>query len=553
MPAGDTYDVPQLQAHVYAPRPIPRPAIVLLGAARTDAGVHIQLARPLRTPGHVELSPPEAQPDTWWRIGEIGAGGSTSITIAYATEGGSRLRVVAESADGPLLSNIVFVIDSVRATRRAGRSGDIRPTTEPFDLFRNTALAETFVADLDALRAGYFPSPRTAAATTSGGTVTADIGAHVAHGNWEDYLDRCAGRLGNSLLRFALGLPQPSGDSTAWADVVAAAWDEELPADEDFGLEGDQAEDAAASTAGAVVARIPSMADQSQHVRGRYRTWATGLAAKIAQLGPLERTLALRLIIWTVAANAWDTSDPAGLAVIAKATEALGAPPAPPTEMEPSTASLAAVAVSILRAEPPRTIRTPATLMFERVVKVVAHLLSAVDARYIDVYTQLLDDRFGAAVHPAVVEAIAAEVVQADPFADAVRALDEAGSYGAHRHGRLLHVPGPASNPTLRALGAVGFAQAAAPVGAWAGSGTKWALVVWDPPGLFVFTHDKADLWTEYRLTGTYTPRDCASEREIDPRFRIEAPFKGKPLNDAARRALAAVELDAPTPRACDC
>ena len=40
--------------------------------------------------------------------------------------------------------------------------------------------------------------------------------------SWGDYLDECAGRLGYSLLRFALGLPSLATD---WSDVELADWD----------------------------------------------------------------------------------------------------------------------------------------------------------------------------------------------------------------------------------------------------------------------------------------------------------------------------------------
>ena len=435
---------------------------------------------------------------------------ATVVTVARSVEGGSRLRVVGDTAHGPVYSNVVPVLDPVRALRRAGGGGDLRHEIKLYDLFENTGLAETFVADLGALGAGRLaprkqeslppvpvpaPAPGPATSGRTSTTATGRTTSTAAPGDWAD-----------SLLRFALGLPQLAAEPASWTDLVAAAWDEDLPAENDFGLEGDKAEDVAASADDPLVARIPSLDHQPASVRARYRKWATTLAARTGDLGPLERTLGLRLVIWTAAAGAWDRSDTGWLTAIGKATEGLGAAPAPPAELEPSAASLAAVAISILRAQAPRTARTPATYVFERAAKAIAHLLPAVDARYIEVYTELLDVAFGPAVDPSVVEGVAGEIVQADPLADAIRALEDIGIYDAHRHARVLHTPGPCANPRLRALTAVGYAESGDPVGAWAGDSATWALVVWRRPDLVVLTHDQADLWSHYQLTGSYTP-----------------------------------------------
>ncbi len=194
----------------------------------------------------------------------------------------------------------------------------------------------------------------------------------MAHGNWEDYLDECAGRIGHTLLRFALGLPQLDGGVGAAPDVVNADWDEELLDEAELGLEGDDADYIAQSDTAPIMARLPSLADQPGYIRNRYRNWATKLSDLSAMLSAPERLLALRLVLWTAAAGAWETDDQAELAVIGKATEALAAPPEAPVEIEPETASLAAVALSILRAQAPRTATLEPTRIFNRAAAAVA-------------------------------------------------------------------------------------------------------------------------------------------------------------------------------------
>lgn len=169
-----------------------------------------------------------------------------------------------------------------------------------------------------------------------------------------------------------------------------------------------------------------------------------------------------------------------------------------PERIEPQVGSLAAVALAVLRSHAPRYEITPETIAFNEASQAVDRLLPAVDSAYVTEYTTLLDTAFGPAVDPAAVLDVASDVVQNDPLADAVWSLAEKGR-DVHRHGRLLlHVTGRFSNPALVALEAVGAAEDASLVGAWADSGSDsgegaWALVVWRRPDLIVIDAHAAD------------------------------------------------------------
>lgn len=553
LPGGVTFDRAALQAHAYIPRRVDRPSIVVLGATRTETGLEVVLTRSMRWAGHVELSPPESQPDTWERVGELSEGDSRA-TVIRGVEGGSRLRVVGESSRGLVVSNTVFVIDPERVLRRRGSGSAIRRETEPFDLFRSTGLAERFVADLESLRAGMIVSPRAGTAVAAAtGANTRETAAHVTDGNWEDYLDDCAGRLGHTLLRFALGLPVLNGGSGASADVIPADWDEELPDESEPGLEGDSAEEMDQVGPAAVVARLRDLMEQPDYVRRRYRRWATKLADLADTHGPAERLLVLRLVLWTAAAGAWHPDDHGGLAAIGKATEALTKPPEAPVEIEPATASLAAVAISILRAQAPRTADLEPKRIFDRTAAAVQHLLPGLEERYVEEYTNVLDEAYGQAVDLDVVAEVAAQVVQSDPFGDAVLALEEYDVYDAHRHGRLLHLPSPYPNPMMMALTAVALAEAADPVGAWAGTSENWALVIWHKPEIAVVTERKnLRHWTRCKLIGSYTPHTCVyGDKQLDRRFIVEEPLGPAPLSEEMKALLDSVALEREAPPGC--
>ena len=91
----------------------------------------------------------------------------------------------------------------------------------------------------------------------------------------------------------------------------------------------------------------------------------------------------------------------------------------------------------------PRTTSYESSWIFNKTAAAVAHLLPAHDPRYVEEYSKILDEAWGRAVAPDVVADIAGEIVQADPLADAVMALEEEDVFDAHRHGRLLHLRAP--------------------------------------------------------------------------------------------------------------
>ena len=109
----------------------------------------------------------------------------------------------------------------------------------------------------------------------------------------------------------------------------------------------------------------------------------------------------------------------------------------------------------------------------------------------------------------------------------------------------------------MKALTAVGLAEKADPVGAWAGTADNWALVIWHKPDVGVITYKNSiRRWARYRLTGTYTPRTCVyGEKQLDRRFLKDEPFGPAPLNGEMRALLTAVGLgldEATPPSGCD-
>ncbi|WP_328937465.1 hypothetical protein OG288_12480 [Streptomyces tauricus] len=554
-PAARLHTVPTL------PRPIAGGGPLLLGALRVSDGLEISVARPLSDTAHLELSQAAAPPEAWERIADVPPGQAT-LTVTAPADAGSRVRLVVVDSDGvPSFGNIVFVVDPDRALRRMTPAQSQAPTTRPPDLFADPRLAERFLGDLETLRTGLTPTPAGVSASSSTGGAVATAPLDGDEDGWERYLDECAGRVGHPLTRFALGLPLPTDISTPFQDLLPVSWDERFTDDIEAALDDDTAEAVAAEhdpeAAGAANAiTLPDLRQADQEVRRRYRRWVERLVALAPQLGPPERMLVVRLTLWTVAAGAWPPAHTDWVPLLSRAVRALNRNDLP-ERIEPQVGSLAAVALAVLRSHAPRYEITPETLAFNEASQAVDRLLPAVDSAYVTEYTALLDTAFGPAVDPAAVLDVASDVVQDDPLADAVWSLAEKGR-DVHRHGRLLlHVTGRFSNPALVALEAVGAAEDAPLVGAWADSGSDsgggaWALVVWRRPDLIVVDARRPiPLWRHYRLTGLVGPRALAAQRGFESAASVPHGPRNQPF-ELAHQVLSDLGLVGPKPPQCE-
>lgn len=560
LPDGTDEPAARLRTAAPLPRPMVSNGPLLLGALRTPDGLEISLARPLSDSAHLELSQAAAPPEAWERIADIPPGQAT-VTVTAPADAGSRVRMVVVDSDGvPCFGNIVFVVDPDRALRRMTPAQTQAPTTRPPDLFADPRLAERFLGDLETLRTGLTSAPAGASASSNTGGTVATALMDGDEDGWERYLDECAGRVGHPLTRFALGLPLPAGTSTPFQDLLPVSWDERFTDDIEAALDEDDAEavaaehapDAAGAEAGTVT--LPDLRQTDQEVRRRYRRWVERLVALAPHLGPPERMLVVRLTLWTVAAGAWPPAHTDWLPLLSRSVHALDRNDLP-EQIEPQVASLAAVALAVLRSHAPRYEITPETLAFNEASEAARHLLPAVDSAYVTEYTALLDTAFGPAVDQAAVLDVASDIVQDDPLADAVWSLTEKGR-DVHRHGQLLlHVTGRYSNPALVALEAVGAAEDASLVGAWADSGRgngPWALVIWRRPDLIVVdAHRPIPLWRHYRLTGLVGPRALAAQRTFGSAASVPHGPRNQPF-ELAHQVLSDLRLAGPRPPQCE-
>lgn len=392
----------------------------------------------------------------------------------------------------------------MRPATTSGTGSAIRPE----DLLNDPGLAERF-----------------AAALAAGGTSSS---APPRPRDWAAYLDECGARIGQPLLRFALGLPQPSQSQPSQAQRGSAGG--EPDAARGSGLEAGDG------------------ADVPEQVRARYRRWAARMAELSPALPIAQRLLAIEAVLCVVARGAWDDDDHGWYLLLAGMLRALSESDLP-VEAEAAAGSLAAVTLSILRASTPRYWQTRETRDYLETSKAVAYLMLAAEEDRVAEYVRWLGTAFGSAALPAVVLDVAAEVIEPEPLADAISGLAEIGRE-AHAHGpNLLHLTGKFGNPVLAALEGVGAIQDMEFVGAWASSSTgPWALIVWrDPDMVIVDARSAVPLWQHRRLTPLQRPKALAGGKDLSSAPLVPHGPQNRPFPEAVA-LLHLLGLSAPNP-----
>ncbi|GAA0621639.1 hypothetical protein GCM10010174_45610 [Kutzneria viridogrisea] len=552
MPEGRFAPPTVVASQRFTMRATRREGPALLGATLIDGGARVELVRSLRAPGVLELSPAHLSPDDWVEAVDVPTG-VLELVVYGNIAAGSRCRLATVDDEGArVASAVVFVVDPQKAAQRPAHVRTQERTTKPNELLADNALLEQFISDLVSLRAGLVTNPSRAgsAARTSGRPSSETAGEAET---WRSYVDRCSDRLGLPLVNFALGCHL---DKEASVPDSKAVWSENLSGnDEESGLDEDSAEDLVEQTAD------HAENEQLQEDPGclgtatlrRLRRWAKELVEIVGSLGPIERLLATRLLLTITAMGAWRSDELEWFPLVAKTLTVLGRSEAPPAEVEAQTGSLVAVGLALLRMHAPRHEQTGEAVRYQESVESVAHLLPAAEPELVAEYATRLTTRFGGLVDTESVLALADEIVQADPMADAVLALREKGREAHADSPHVLHVTGDFGNPVVAALDAIAAVARGNTVAAWASNSKgRWALLVWRKPDLYRVERDKRGLvlWRQYRLDRRLSLSALAHARDFDLAQQVPRRALVQPIPDAVE-LIRTLGLDPTTPPVC--
>lgn len=494
MPAGSVATQSHLATVEYkGMAPSGGPGTVILAATRVPAGVELEFLRPMRKAGRIELSEADWSPDHWEPVGEVIE--KQPSALVRDAPGGSRLRL--RFADGTYTA-VAWVTDltKVQRTRAAVRSGPKPP--ELGEIFSDVAAAEKFFQlNLDRQK-----SPTAAPAFSGRDGSNAPATGSVE--SWEDYLDRCAGRVGAYTFAFSFGLPLPSQHTDHSRQIRVADWDDDALADDAEGLEGDIAEDTDIDEERGFA--VPQLTRALEKARARYRTFARRMIHDWVAPEPQERLLGLRSTLLLVAGGAWDHTGDDWRPLVLDAIERLPLDSASPDYLE-AAGSLALLALSTIQNTLSPWERGLTEVRFDRTLQQVVNLVVEATAERIAEYGDGLGGRFPASARPEIALSIV-DRLTADPLDNVLAELAEHG-ISAERKGRVINLAKRVPDPLLGALWALSACEKAAPLAVRCGSADgKFASVFWRPPDLLVIESPKPGAcWTcHYQYPSGRTP-----------------------------------------------
>jgi hypothetical protein len=486
------------------------PPTLILAATRTPEGVELELVRPTPLAGRVEFSAADWPPDQWQPVLEVRAG--EAHLLLRDAPGGSRVRL--RLADGSI-SSVAWVTDPqrVQQTRAAARTGPKSPDLA--DVFADVAAAERFFE---------LHLQRQKAHTTPSGHAARASSKIAAPESWEEYLDRCAGRVGAYTIAFSLGLPLSRRQQDS-PPLPARDWDDDEPSTDEESLEGDTAESLTIDEGRRLVA--PPLWKAAQRVRARYRTVARQLVHGWVAPEPIERLLALRSVLLLVAGGAWDQADEDWRPLVLDAVEKLSVPNGE-AEYQEAAGSLAVLALSVVKGSVSRD-SSSMTTRYKQVVTRTEDLLVEADNDRIGEYAQGLERRFPASSRPDIAIGVV-ERMTADGLEVAHEELRDQG-FQVQRFGRVFDLTKPVTDPVMNSVLALAAIEDVAPIAVRSESPNgAFANVLWRPPDAVVISSpkvgavwcrhyvypDRRHLGTDARLEGRLSNDRCVATTTVN-------------------------------------
>ena len=491
MPEGTCAATTHLQGRRTVSEITSVPAVLLLGALLTRAGLVVTLARAYDVDVTIETSP-EGAPGTWTRIGTVPAGQS-EVTFPLSGWAGATIRAVAVLSGAIRAeSPSVFTVDPSRCARR--QADDRRPRLQQSyaedEIFTDAELARRFCNDLLLLveTAVQQKVGQSAAAASRPAAPSAGEDRLAA------YLEECERSIGLPLTVRLFGslyqlMPRLS---------IGLGWSiaDDAPADDD------PEDDPAAP----LVPITPSERTRWRHWIERLVLAATPASASEPPVPLFLRCLIARIMIQLLAHGIWDLDDESWRDTLARLTAHLV--PGPDDDSPPKAhqlaATLTAICMGLLRSGRSLIGGTPADLLAARTWKRVQPLVAEADP-------DQAGDLLILPVHPHAVVLTSSELEDTillamdDPASQVIAELGDRG-WNVECDGVVYRVSGAFTNPVIAAAGvATQLGQHLDVVLVFARAGDRWAFIAWRRPDL-VLAHVPGNTWRLYRIDGPSTP-----------------------------------------------
>lgn len=505
-PGGDPVDpaaIPDLLSDDKSDRSeLTAQSIRVLSAVTRDDRLIVHLSGIPDRDVTVEVSNRNDHPDQWNAIGAIARNEAATAVFDTSVTAGSRVR--ASTIEGGATAPM-FVTDERRVLMR---SLPERHTSKT----RSSNARDLFADDLELLDLLQGELTEFARDVSNSRLPTASRESEVDRATvdrqrdtdpiepWLWLQDDTVRRYGPSLASWLLALPRLTNTESStvpWIDILT---DEQA-----VGLDSDEeATDADESlTSPEVEANTSDLIDHTtdrEQIKAARRRWAVQAAAVAPSVTVPSRLLILRITLAFWTGGNWSEFDIQPFVLVRDLVRTLNSDDQP-RELKERTASLAAIAITLMRQHTPDvTVGTEHTVLYHQARDAALPLLSNATEETIDSYVTGLRTAYGGTLASGHVTDTLEDLLGGDPLAELEAAMELKG-FDIHRPTPTsMHIHKSRGNPELTALEAVAFAQDHDGVVVWATTNHgRTACIAWRAPDL-VSVVGPPELWRHQRL-----------------------------------------------------
>jgi len=501
----------------------------ILEAVADGERLIVTLTKPLAVAAVLESVPRGESPDSWRRWAILPTGVS-SIEVDLLA-GGSWLRL--DFGDNRYSRPIpVLAPASLLARTSSSRSGRHVPDME--GIFDDPKAADRFFQQLVALKDEIGLQPGVGTPAKNAGQLNA--GAATAFLGWEQYLERFGRTMGDGFTLFALGIPRVGATA---GTTAANDWDDEEVADDEAGLDGDDAETLEAT----FVAGISQRRSYGQTERTRIAKWLDRLS-RLEHHDPTIQLGALRVTLTYVAGGAWPDHDRGWVKVILRHVNSIRSAVVASPELRSRQAALVTAALTWARSEVPLV---PSSLESGEIRRAADHchdLFAELDGPALREYCTELSEHADSSVWEDRAIDYALRSGAGDQYDRAIEGLANAfGGIAAERRSNVLLLPKSVADPIPVALTVFGVLDDEQPYVVQVGLGESAAVLVWSRPSLVYLRPMKSGAWRAnvYRVPSGFGPSSYANHDDL-PKSSLIMP--GTAQWDEVAAVLSEIGLD---------
>jgi hypothetical protein len=492
---------------------------VILGVTIDDEFLFVELSAPAPDNLWLEISHRNSPPEDWNDLGELEPSISQH-TVRIQVKAGSRVRLRWMANDGTVETGpSVPVTDPEQTQRRwRGKSSGVGNRFSPEDQGSLDISALNYLQRELLELARQLSSTRPPRITTGQDRENkAHSGPRLSDTDIEPWLwnEDAESQMAESLRAFALGLPTITGvqhvDIPTWTektDIIEITADDDEVVDDDFASEIEEFQSDKPNT--------QSNRDDDPDLRRRRRDWCWKIEKIESKLPLPAQMAALRVVLGLYCLGNWDyANDDDALTLIRNLLVGLDVEEGTAAQ-QISAASLAGVAIAMVRDRMSFDAHTQATLQFDHLAEKFSEILKGADRQYISEYSLNMINRNDAPLELEYVWETINAITSKDALARLIAGARDLDWDITRIGASAAEISGNFTQPSGALTRALSIIDEDLPIAIRTQSTNGWAAAAWISPNLYIVEPGRTkQRWRHWHLGGLVGPSALATQMRL--------------------------------------